>query len=385
MKNIFLTVVFMVSVFMGYAQISLNRTDFYSAGDRIPFVKYYAPANQTFSFNALFEEDPIFDDLDWTPKEIDSIWFLLPAMLDFEGVFNDANCAYSTDGMFFRHIDINENSVRQLGTQMFNVQGSGMDISMRFDQALMLYEFPIEYQNVSTGSATAGYTLPLSDFEEFIEMIMDYETIATFFDSVKFQVTVYHHSEFEEHGTMQFIGASNLNGTFPYLREKNTTITSFDLLLRNIFTGSYMSIGDIPMLPLPPEIEFPLVDSVNVYNYWTNSHKYPLAEINMDSEFSNVLSVSHRYCDKSSVDIKKMALFKVFPNPAGEVIYFAFNNTIKGKIRIYNISGEQTDIIYINDKIIEYDLTGLANGNYIFHIIDDLGTNISAGKFVISR
>lgn len=74
----------------------------------------------------------------------------------------------------------------------------------------------------------------------------------------------------------------------------------------------------------------------------------------------------------------------VYPNPTTENVNFDFNKDVNANLVIYNINGQQIATSQINGNHAEYNASALANGTYLYRIIDG-NTILSSGKFAVAK
>ncbi len=367
-----------------FGQISIIRTDVFDAGDEIPQIKYFSGSTEGISFFELFdEENPVFDDLDWQMTSIDTLRFIEPSETDIENSYPEANCAYTTIDGFVMYLIILEHKVELIGIQVQN-PFTGVNMDMNVIETLTLYNLPSDYQDEHSDTGEFEHKDHITVYEEIIPSDY-YDWVMETFDTVKFEISLSLNSNFDKYGSMEFVGDNNFNGVFDYLREKKIMITTIDILLRHSTYGWYMPIGSIPGLDLP--VEFPIIDTLSSYSYWTKNMEYPLAELFMTNDFENVTQVDYRYNKNNPdnfVESGYFSNFNIYPNPATDFMYFSFNNQVSGYILIFSANGDLTEKIIINQnqKLTKYNTENLSNGTYFYQITDKNGKYSTSGKFV---
>ena len=75
----------------------------------------------------------------------------------------------------------------------------------------------------------------------------------------------------------------------------------------------------------------------------------------------------------------------LYPNPVANSLFVETDLNHKGSFVAYNIVGKQVINMEISDKLTEINMADLANGMYVFQLIDGEGTVIQAGKFTVER
>lgn len=74
----------------------------------------------------------------------------------------------------------------------------------------------------------------------------------------------------------------------------------------------------------------------------------------------------------------------VYPNPSADMVHFDFNKEVNARLVIYNISGAQIFEQSVNDNHAEYNASALANGTYLYRIIEG-NTILSSGRFAVAK
>ncbi len=77
--------------------------------------------------------------------------------------------------------------------------------------------------------------------------------------------------------------------------------------------------------------------------------------------------------------------FRVFPNPATALINFAFNSEEAGKVELYDVTGKKVNVVNIEDKKARINTDNLANGLYIYRIMDNDKKVMATGKVNVSN
>jgi hypothetical protein len=202
------------------------------------------------------------------------------------------------------------------------------------------------------------------------------------FDTVRFFMDAKINTSFDEYGDIQFVGDSNQNGTFQYLRENRKMMTSFDVQLRSKFGGSYTSLSDIPGIGDQLPMELPMVDTVNTHSYWTNGWKSPLLEIEYNSAYDSIYNMTFRYAFLSYVNTPFSSNLKVYPNPATEIVNFVFDNSNDCSLFIFSADGRLVSTTKLDSDNLELDVRNFKTGTYIYQIFDKNKVPVAGGKFL---
>lgn len=74
----------------------------------------------------------------------------------------------------------------------------------------------------------------------------------------------------------------------------------------------------------------------------------------------------------------------VYPNPSADMVHFDFNKEVDARLVIYNINGAQISEMKVNDNHAEYNAASLANGTYLYRIIEG-NIILSSGRFAVAK
>ena len=74
----------------------------------------------------------------------------------------------------------------------------------------------------------------------------------------------------------------------------------------------------------------------------------------------------------------------VYPNPSADMVHFDFNKEVNARLVIYNINGAQIFETQVNDSHADYNASALANGTYLYRIIEG-NTILSSGCFAVAK
>lgn len=74
----------------------------------------------------------------------------------------------------------------------------------------------------------------------------------------------------------------------------------------------------------------------------------------------------------------------VYPNPTANNVNFAFNKEVNANLVVYNINGQQIATKQISGTNADFNASSLANGTYLYRIIDG-NTILSSGKFAVAK
>lgn len=382
MKKVILSCLAALSVLCVYSQISIVRSDFVNVNDTIPRIYYsFEVEGQSIHRDSVMPAELIFDDQTEFPLVLlDSLIYFPSSETDTEGVFEGATCAFMTRDGFIMHLLIDEIGVNLVGMQG-ELPFTGGLMNLAFVDTLKMSEFPCDYQDVLVDQGVAMEKQHISLFESIIPEDY-YSTLAMLYDTVRFFMDMKINSNFDEHGEIQFVGDSNQNGTFNYLRENRKMITAFDVQLRSKFGGAYTSLSDVPGVGDQLPMELPVRDTVYSHQYWVKDWKSPLLEIEFNTAYDSIYSMTFRYAYLSYVNTQVQSKLKVFPNPANESISFYLDNINDCTLFVFSTDGRLIHQQMISSELAEIELSNWESGVYIYQIFDKNKSPLAGGKFI---
>ena len=74
----------------------------------------------------------------------------------------------------------------------------------------------------------------------------------------------------------------------------------------------------------------------------------------------------------------------IYPNPSADMVHFDFSKEVNARLVIYNINGAQIFEQNVNDNHADYNASALANGTYLYRIIEG-NTILSSGRFAVAK
>jgi len=77
-------------------------------------------------------------------------------------------------------------------------------------------------------------------------------------------------------------------------------------------------------------------------------------------------------------------LFNVYPNPTTDVVYIEYSGYGLSKVVIFNLAGEELELIDTNDGITAIDVSALPRGMYFYRLVSERG-EVKSGKFLIAK
>jgi len=365
-----------------YSQISITRADFVDVNDEIPRI-FYTFEQDTYSIcpDSVIPENLIFDDPTHFPVAlIDTLIYFPSSDSDPEGVFEGATCAYMTRDGFIMHLLITEENVNLVGVQGELPLLGGM-MNLEFVDTLIANNFPGEYEDTHVDQGTAWEKQHISAFESVIPADY-YSQLSALFDTVRFFMELKLNTSFDEYGSIQFVGDSNQNGTFQYLRENRKMLTMFDVQLRNKFSHQYVSISGIPgvgeMLPM----ELPIYDTSYSHNYWVKGWKSPLLEVEYNTGYDSVYNMTFRYAYMSYVNTELISNISIYPNPASEVLIINSEMIQDNTLYIFGTDGKLVSTRKLNSGDNSINIQKLSSGTYFYQLFNERNVPVAAGKFL---
>ncbi|MDD2635148.1 MAG: T9SS type A sorting domain-containing protein [Bacteroidales bacterium] len=381
MKRILLSGLFICLVSYLYCQISIERSDVFNVDDEFPRIYYsFEIEGNAYHIDSVLTDPVVFDDLDFPYVEIDTLVYMSPSETDPDGIYQAATCSYITRDGFVMHLLITDEQMKLVGVQG-QLPMVGDPMNLVFTDSLIMREFPVVYESSHQDIGVGFENQHISVFESIIPSEY-YGIFANMYDTVKFKMDLKIQTEYDEFGSMQCVGDSNLNGTFQYLRENSQLVNVFDIQLRSKTSGDYTSIGDIELIASQLPMEIPMIDTTSSYLYWTKDNKNPLVEIEMNTERDSVYNVTYRYAFLSKSPSVEMKKHSAFPVPAND--YFTlnipdFNNET---LEIYSVGGKAIRKIQISSESTKIDISNFSSGTYIYRILDKSNKIVAGGKFV---
>jgi len=382
MKKSLLFCLIVLSVSISYSQISISRSDFIDVNDEIPRI-FYTYEQDTYSIcpDSVIPENLIFDDPTHFPVcLIDTLIYFPSSDTDTAGIFEGATCAFMTRDGFIMHLLITEENVTLVGVQGELPLLGGM-MNLEFEDTLIMNNFPGEYENTHVDQGAGMEKDHISTFESVIPTEY-YSQLIAVFDTVRFFMELKLNTSFDEYGNVQFVGDSNQNGNFPYLRENRKMLTMFDVQLRNKFTDVYVSISGIPgvgeMLPM----ELPIYDTSYTHNYWVKDWKSPLLEVEYTTDYDSVYNMTFRYAYMSYVNNNSITDISVYPNPASEQLIICSEMIQDHTLYIYSSDSKLVYSSKLNSGNNSIDLSTLPGGMYFYQLNDKKGSPAVTGKLI---
>ena len=184
-------------------------------------------------------------------------------------------------------------------------------------------------------------------------------------DSIRMKNTIEDHTTVDAYGSL-----TTPLGTFDALRSKEIQI-SYDTVWAMLF-GNWLAVSAE-------------VDTSISYSWWTNdvSVGFMLFSINMDGVTGNVSDISYLLNSIQGIHSTEITNANVYPNPASNMVNFAFNKVISGQMNIYNQAGQ---------LVKQAELSGEANhrfsvalfpaGVYVYKVLGKTNTILYQGKFI---
>lgn len=129
----------------------------------------------------------------------------------------------------------------------------------------------------------------------------------------------------------------------------------------------------------------PSVDTTYTYRWWSNTKKFPIAEITADA--SNVVT-NASYLLSTLVGVEEKSIAKndvnVFPNPASDKINIT-GITTESYLVIFDVNGKLMERGRLKKSNSSINTSEYQNGIYFYQITGLNGNQIGKGKFVVSK
>lgn len=350
MKKNLLFASLVISALSVNSQIIINTGDmpvagqtFYTVSDTNVTSYGNAGTNQTWNFAA------------WGDHKRDTSAFYTPASLPGFSFFPTATMVTgdSSGAVFMK------NSSSSLDILGFYAD-FGMGASpIEFTPSQKFLSFPSTYLTSYNGVSKYNLQFYIGDFG---------------IDSMKIKANIIYSSSIDAWGAITTPTDVNVNS----LRQKFTEYR---------YDTTYMQPTGQPWMMQPPSQGYPnpSIDTTITYRWFSNTKKWPLAEIITDG---NNMVTNASYLLSTQVGVKEQSKtnsnVSVFPNPATD------------KINITGIEEESFLVIFdVNGKLIENSrltknntsiyTSDFENGIYFYQITSFSGKTIGKGKFIVAK
>lgn len=378
MKSFFLIIFLLIITNLLFAQISIEKSDYFNVNDTIPRIFYgFEYDTQAIPKDSVWPSNMTFGDYQFPLTITDSMIFH-PTTGTF---FSNATCWFLTRDGVKMYMKISNDKAELVGAQTempFNQD----TINFSFVDPLIITPFPSSYQSQNIDEGTAMDKRHISVFQSIIPPDY-YNTISMLYDTVRFLMNIRINCNFDEVGNITFNGRYNLNGTFSYLRENRVMINTTDVQLRSKFNGSYTSLSQIPGIGDQLPMELPIIDTSKSHLYWVKTMKYPILEIEYTNNYDSIHNMTFRYAYLSNVEDFEVNFVKVYPNPASEYLNFYLNKAGNYTLIIRDFNGNLILQNNLSENIFKLNITELVSGIYIYQIYDNNSKlKILNGKFV---
>lgn len=165
------------------------------------------------------------------------------------------------------------------------------------------------------------------------------------------------------------------NDTFEVLRIKSIIQTDDTIYIDSVSFGM--------TIPQPTKME---------YKWLANGQGVPVAQVNANLIFNNVVVNSARYCDLNSTGIDQhkngMGNVVIYPNPSGDILKIVFEagsfDFMGRYLEVCDITGNSLFSKKITGKTEQLSVEQLSNGIYFLHIAGDSQEKI-LGKFTVFK
>ncbi|OFY85104.1 MAG: hypothetical protein A3F72_05000 [Bacteroidetes bacterium RIFCSPLOWO2_12_FULL_35_15] len=347
-KHLLFFSAFVLSLFTANAQITITQSDMPSVG------KVFVSANDTvlsgISVGAS-GTNKFWNFAGLLNNKKDTSAFVSPGSLTGSSNFPTANLAIS-DGDANIFINFNSSSLDLLG--VYGDFGPPLGFTaLKFTPAQKHITFPSSY--LTTFSGTSSYEIK-------------YAAAYPGIDSVKATTSENYTSTMDGWGTITTPAFSNVACLRQYKRTISTN-TSYT----HMIGGTWVQQGA------------PTIDTTYDYSWWSNTKKYPLAEIGTNAA-GTVTSATYLFI-QTATGIEEQAEndnIAIFPNPASAIITIA-GLTETSSLNIFDITGKLIESTYLKNSDTPINISGYENGIYFYEVIDKDKNNISKGKFVVAK
>jgi hypothetical protein len=374
LKNYFLAFLFTIHL-ASFAQLTINSPDLPNGGEEImtsvALTTSEDPAltgaGYTWDFSSLtpsLQRYEIFDAAGTYTGYYNALYSPFTGVPTTYGKVNFTASLLPIPGMtvtmaydFFRK---STTSLKQVG--LAYTLNDSLPLPFEYTQADYVYNFPVNYGNVDS-----------CNFKYSPHHIIPAGTLPFYYGG-----TGKRSNEVDGWGTL-----TTPYGSYPTLRIKST-VTQTDTIFLDSVTGGIL-------FPRPTKIE---------YKWLTPGAKVPLLQIDENIVFGAPQVTSIIYIDSLRPEvpyigvneISSSAEFKVFPNPAAEVINLQYSLPVSGKVSInlFNSFGQLISvvadgIVMAGKQIISLDTKMLGLKAGVYFICFDSGKTIQVKKIVVGE
>ena len=319
----------------GQSYISANDTNVTSVGS--------AGANQTWNFAA------------WANHTTDTVQFVGASSLPGFSFFPTATIGNNNGGssVFMKN-----------STSSFDILGFYADfgygpMALPFSPVQKFISFPSTYLTAYTG--VSKYVIKIAGGQPGL-------------DSLKIKSSNTYSSNIDAWGSVTTPANSNVST----LRQKYVEISRDSTFLKPTGQGWILapSSGGNPN---------PRVDTTNSYRWWSNTKKFPIAEIT--AKGNNVVTKGS-YLLITTVGVKENSIAKnelsVFPNPATDKINITGIST-ESFVLIFDVNGKLMETTRLKKSNTSINTSEYQSGIYFYKVVALNGNAIGNGKFVVSK
>ena len=194
-------------------------------------------------------------------------------------------------------------------------------------------------------------------------------------DSLKVKVAINYTSSIDAWGSITTPANPNVNS----LRQKYIEISSDTTYLKP--TGQPWMLQ-----PSTQQDPNPTIDTTNNYRWWSNTKKWPIAQIGVANNM--VTDASYLLSTTTTVGVNEQSMAKnevnVFPNPASDKITITGIST-ESFLVIIDVNGKRMESSSLKKNNTTINTSNYENGTYFYQVIGINGKTIGKGKFVVLK
>lgn len=351
MKTNLLFSFLVISAFAVNAQITINTGDMPVAGQTFIYANDTnatsfgsSGANQTWNFAA------------WANHSTDTNSFYIPSDLPGSSYFPTATLAMgdSSEAAFIKN---SSSAVEILG--FYSDFGFG-PTQIEFIPPQKFLSFPSTY--LTSYYDTSGFELKFAATQPGL-------------DSMQIISSTIYSSTIDAWGTITTPANPNVNS----LRQQFIEITTETIYIKPTGLGWTLS-------PPAPGMPNPSVDTTNNYRWWSNTEKFPVAEINADG--NDVVYNASYLLITETVGVNEKSITQndvtIFPNPASDKINITGVST-ESYLVIFDVNGKLIGKSRLKRNSTSINTSNYENGIYFYQITTMSGKTLGEGKFVVSK
>ncbi len=348
-KNLLLTSL-VISALSANAQIQINTSDMPVTGQT-----YIMADDTTVTSYGNAGPNQVWNFATWANQSTDSSIFETPSSVPGFSFFPTATLGINAG----EASSFMKNASSQIDILGFYGNFGFGPMAVQFAPPQKFLTFPSNYLTTYTG--TSKYELKFFIGQPGL-------------DSMKVKASINYTSNIDAWGALTTPTNSNLST----LRQKYIEISTDSTFL--LPTGQPWMFN--PSAPGNPN---PRIDTTNSYKWWSNTKKFPVAEVTTDG--NNVVT-NAGYLLSTLVGVNEQSMakneVKVYPNPASDKINITGIST-ESYLVIFDVNGKLMERARLKKNNTSINTSNYENGIYFYQITALTGKPVGKGKFIVSK